>query len=85
VPAARGGADELAAIAADLDAPFLRAVSARATGAVLLAEGDAHASLPALREAWAAWQALDAPYEAARVRVLLGLACRQLGDADTAS
>ena len=34
--------------------------------------------------AWAAWQELEAPYEAARVRVLIGLACRALGDEDSA-
>ena len=34
---------------------------------------------------WEVWQELVAPYEAARVRVLLGLACRALGDADTAA
>ncbi len=28
---------------------------------------------------------MEAPYEAARVRVLVGLACRQLGDEDTAA
>ena len=32
-----------------------------------------------------AWQELDVPYEAARVRVLIGLACRQLGDQDGAA
>jgi hypothetical protein len=37
-----------------------------------------------LRGAWTAWQVLDVPYEGARVRVLLGLACRQLGDQDGA-
>jgi ribulose-phosphate 3-epimerase len=74
----------LAEIAADLDAPFMRAVSAHATGAVLLAEGDARAALAALRDAWTAWQELEAPYEAARVRVLTGLACRKQGDEDTA-
>ena len=26
------------------------------------------------------WQELDAPYEVARVRMLIGLACRELGD-----
>jgi DNA-binding NarL/FixJ family response regulator len=31
------------------------------------------------------WQELDAPYEVARVRVLLGLACRALGDEESAS
>jgi DNA-binding CsgD family transcriptional regulator len=80
VEAARGAAAELEEIAADLDAPFLRAVGAGARGAVLLAEGDARSALDTLRRAWADWQELEAPYEAARTRVLIGLACRQLGD-----
>jgi DNA-binding CsgD family transcriptional regulator len=84
VGAARGAADELSHIAADLDAPLLKAVAARATGAVLLAEGDARAACETLRRAWTAWRELDAPYEAARVRVLVALACRALGDEDTA-
>jgi DNA-binding CsgD family transcriptional regulator len=37
-----------------------------------------------LRHAWTAWQELEVPYEAARVRVLVGLACRQLGDQEGA-
>ena len=82
--AARAGADELAGIAAQLEAPLLRAMAAHATGAALLAEGDGRAALTALRDAWAAWQGIEAPYEAARVRVLIGLACRALGDDDTA-
>jgi DNA-binding NarL/FixJ family response regulator len=84
VATARAAADELAEIAANLNAPLLDAVSAGATGAVLLAEGDAHAALATLRRAWAAWQELEAPYEAARVRALIGLACRDLGDEDSA-
>ena len=63
---------------------MLRALAAHAQGAVLLLERDARAALGALRHAWAAWQELEVPYEAARVRVLIGLACRQLGDEDTA-
>jgi DNA-binding CsgD family transcriptional regulator len=84
VPAARAGADELAGIAEQLEAPLLRAMAAHATGAALLAGGDGRAALAALRGAWAAWQGIEAPYEAARVRVLIGLACRALGDDDTA-
>ena len=84
VGAARAAANELSHIAADLDAPLLQAAGARATGAVLLAEGDARAACATLRRAWTAWRELDAPYEAARVRVLVGLACRALGDEDTA-
>ena len=85
VPSARAAADELAEIAAELEAPLLRAVAARATGAVLLAEGDLRAALTALRDAWAAWQELGAPYESGRVRVLVGLVCRALHDEDTAA
>jgi DNA-binding CsgD family transcriptional regulator/tetratricopeptide (TPR) repeat protein len=84
VQAARVAADELAEIAAGFDAAFLHAVAAHWRGAVLLAEGDARAAAVVLRRAWTAWQELEAPYEAARVRVLAGLACRQLGDGDTA-
>jgi len=84
VPAARAAAGELSETAAGLGMPFLHAVSAHATGAVLLAEGDTRAALAALRRAWTAWQELQAPYEAARTRVLVGLACRELGDEDSA-
>ncbi len=82
--AARVAADELSEIAGNLDAAFLNAISAQAGGAVLLAEGEARSALAPLRRAWTAWQELEAPYEAARVRVLIGAACRQLGDDDTA-
>jgi ATP/maltotriose-dependent transcriptional regulator MalT len=84
VPAARAGADELTGIAEQLEAPLLRAMAAHATGAALLAEGDGRAALITLRHAWATWQEIEAPYEAARVRVLIALACRALGDDDTA-
>jgi ATP/maltotriose-dependent transcriptional regulator MalT len=84
VAAARSAADELSKNAAEVDVPFLNAVSAHAMGAVLLAEGDARGALTALRRSWKAWQQLEAPYEAARVRVLVGLAYRELGDEDGA-
>jgi DNA-binding NarL/FixJ family response regulator len=85
IDAARASADELRAIAAGRDAPFLKALSATCTGAVLLAEDNATLALSALRQALAAWSALDAPYEAARVRVLLARACGLLGDEDGAA
>ena len=59
-------------------------MAAHAQGAVLLAEGDPRAALAVLRGAWLAWQELEVPYEAGRVRVLIGLACRELGDHDGA-
>ena len=84
VAAARAAADELSKVADDLDAPLLRGLAAHAQGAVLLLEHEAQAALAALRHAWTAWHELEVPYEAARVRVLIGLACRQLGDQDSA-
>jgi len=85
VQAARVAADEVLRIADELNAPLLDALAESAHGAVLLAEGNARAALGALRRAWKGWQQLEAPYEAARVRVHIGLACRDLGDADGAA
>jgi DNA-binding NarL/FixJ family response regulator len=84
VHAARAAADELSQIAAVFDAPLLDAVSDHAAGAVLLAEADPAAALGALRQSCTKFQELDAPYDAARVRVHIALAYRTLGDDDTA-
>lgn len=80
VAAAREAAEELRGIAARVDEPWLDAMSRTADGATLLAEGDGRAALPVLRQAWSAWQGLEAPYEAARVRVLMARACQQGDD-----
>jgi DNA-binding NarL/FixJ family response regulator len=82
---ARRAADELVQIAGDIGASLLMASAERAHGAVLLAEGDPRAALAALRPSSTTWHALDAPYEAARTRVLIGLACRALDDAEAAT
>jgi DNA-binding CsgD family transcriptional regulator len=82
--AARTASHELAEISTEFESPALAALSSYAEGAVSLAEDDAQAAVVALRHAWQAWQEIDAPYEAARARVLLGLACRVLGDDDAA-
>jgi DNA-binding NarL/FixJ family response regulator len=84
VSRARTAADELRSIAGEHRAPLLDALCAQASGAVLLGEGDARAALADLRRAWRAWRQLEAPYDAARVRVLVGLACRALHDEDGA-
>jgi DNA-binding CsgD family transcriptional regulator len=81
--AARARRHELAAMARDLDA-VAAGVGDPRPGAVI-AEGDARGALAALREAGGAWQQLDAPHEAACTRVLIGLACRGLGDEDGAA
>jgi DNA-binding NarL/FixJ family response regulator len=84
VAAARAAADELSDIAHRLDAPLLHAMAARAEGAVLLAEHDSRAALTALRQSLSAWRDLEAPYDEARVRVLIALACREQENHDTA-
>jgi DNA-binding CsgD family transcriptional regulator len=82
---ARRAADELSAIAGDYESVMLRAIAAQVQGMVALAEENAQHALVSLRAARASWQELDAPYENARTRVLIGLACRALGDGDTAA
>jgi len=82
---ARRAADELTAIAAPGKRAMLDAISARVRGEVALADGDPKAALVDLRKAARLWQELDAPYEVARVRVLLGMACRAVGDEESAT
>jgi DNA-binding CsgD family transcriptional regulator len=83
VEAAYSACDELESIAKSDDGA-LQAHAAHARGSIELAKGDAEAALAPLRRAGEIWQRLEAPYEAARVRELLGLACRDLGDEDSA-
>jgi ATP/maltotriose-dependent transcriptional regulator MalT len=82
---ARAAAEELAQIACRFGSPVTDAVSARAIGAVLLAEDDCSGALSALRQALWIWRDLEAPYETARVRVLIALAHWQQGDDDSAN
>ena len=82
---ARRAADELTEIAARYESPMLRAIALQVRGMVGLAEDDAQGALVALRQACRTWQELEAPYETARTRVLIGLACRALGDDDSAA
>jgi DNA-binding CsgD family transcriptional regulator len=82
---AQAGASELSSIATDYGCDAVSGMSRHAVGAVELAEHDASAALVSLRQAGQAWQAVNAPYEVARVRTLIGLACRELGDDDSAS
>ena len=82
---ARSACRELEEISARYESSMLGAMVAHAEGAIDLTEGDARAALLPLRRAWQMWQELEVPYEVARVRALLGLACRALGDDDTAT
>jgi DNA-binding CsgD family transcriptional regulator len=85
VDAARRACEELEGLADRYESAMLGAIVAHASGAVHLAEGDSRAALVALRRAADIWLELAAPYEVARSRELIGLACRALGDEDAAT
>ena len=85
VAGARAASDELVVLADRIDAPFLRAVGVAGAGACSCwrkAKPARHSTrcIPRARHG----ESLDAPYELAQVRVLIGLAYRQLGDEDGA-
>jgi DNA-binding CsgD family transcriptional regulator len=82
---ARSAVGELEELAARYDTTMLAGMVAHARGAVELVGGDAPGALVVLREACRVWQELDAPYEVARTRVLVGQACRALGDDEAAA
>jgi class 3 adenylate cyclase len=81
---ARSAADEMAAIAEAYGTPALEASAACARGALQLVEEDAAGAVQSLRRGWRFWQEVDAPYEAARARVLLADAYRAGGDGEAA-
>jgi DNA-binding CsgD family transcriptional regulator len=85
VESARRGSLELEALGREYDSAMLRAIVAHARGTVHLAEGDARAALVTLRTAGETWHTLEAPYEIARTRVVVGEACRALGDEEAAA
>lgn len=82
--AAHAAAEELSRIAREIGTIYVSAVADTAAGEIRLAEGDARHAGPLLRHAWKQWMELEAPYEAARTRVLIGRACRDLGDEESA-
>lgn len=53
-------------------------------GAVRLAQGDAAGAIPLLEQAFRSWQEVDAPLEAAEVRLLLAQAHSATGEEETA-
>ncbi len=84
LPPGRRAAEELAKIASMYGSMALDAAAASAQGRVELAGGEASAALGSLSRAWELWQTADCPFEAAETRRVLGLACREVGDADGA-
>jgi DNA-binding NarL/FixJ family response regulator len=81
---ARAAAHELTVLAASGGSAVVGALSAHATGSVLLATGDPASAAAALRRAVETWRILVMPYDGARSQELIGLACRALGDHESA-
>ena len=81
---ARAAVEELEAISQDVGSPALRASALVARGAYELATGDAAPAAGHLQQGCRLWQEVDAPYEVARVRVLLAKAYRAEDDVEQA-
>jgi class 3 adenylate cyclase len=82
--AARAASEELQVIAAQYGSAMLRALAACAAGQVSLAQGDPLEAQARLRDSVRLWVEIEAPYEAARAREMLGAAYRAGGDEDAA-
>jgi class 3 adenylate cyclase len=82
---ARTAADELGAACEEYGTPALRAGAAGARGAVQLADGQMGEAAKSLRSALDLWRDVDAPYEAARTRLLLGQTYLMQGDTESAA
>lgn len=82
---ARSSCAELQELAERYDSPVLNASASYTLGAVALASGSPIDALPHLRSALRLWGEVVAPYEAARARVAIALACRELADEDAAA
>lgn len=85
VDLARAASREFDEIAESLDCEALDASASECRGALALADGRVSDALAELRRSLAVWRELDAPYEIARVRSLIGLACRAAEDYETAA
>lgn len=83
--AARAASEELDRVAARTPSDALRAAADSARGRIRLTEGKAEAALADLRAAQATWRGLGLAYDGAHTRVLIGLALRELGDAEGAT
>ncbi|GAA3811146.1 LuxR C-terminal-related transcriptional regulator [Nocardioides panacisoli] len=75
---------ELEEAAVSIDSVYARAMAATWSGALAIAQGKSVDALGGLRAALTDWAQLDAPYDAARCRLLLARACQDVGDLETA-
>lgn len=85
VVTARKACEELEDLAATYASSGLEVMARHARGATLLADGHPAEALPVLRDACQRWHDVEAPYDCARIRLLLARAYDALGDADAAA
>jgi class 3 adenylate cyclase len=84
VETAASASRDLDALVKEHEAPALHAAAAGVRGAVRLAQGHPEEAIAELRRAREGWQEVDAPYEIAEVRVLLGRAYHATGEDEAA-
>ena len=82
---ARQNSDELTDIASAFGNSALRAMARYAAATVHLASGETEEALSTARESGRLWSDLGSPYEAARARVVIARALREMGDEDSAT
>lgn len=76
--------EKLELVVSETPTTLLEAIAVTARASLYLAEGNIDETLQHARRAWALWQQLKLPYDAARVRVVIGLASKRAGDLDRA-
>lgn len=77
--------EELEDIAGTYASSGLEVMARHARGAILLADGHPAEALPVLRDACQRWHDVEAPYDCARIRLLLARAYDALGDPEAAA
>jgi class 3 adenylate cyclase len=82
---ARAAADELETIAQTYRTAGFRATASGARASVHLAAGEHAAAMRGFQDALATWQALDAPYDAARARLGIAEAATLAGNRERAA
>jgi DNA-binding CsgD family transcriptional regulator/HPt (histidine-containing phosphotransfer) domain-containing protein len=78
-------AQELTGIGSAFGFPALQAAAAYTTATVAMTANEFEEALDAARDACRLWSGIEAPYDAARARVVVGLALWALGDEATAA
>ncbi|MDN3669391.1 LuxR C-terminal-related transcriptional regulator [Echinicola jeungdonensis] len=76
--------EQLIEVAQKYDATFIQAITSYCQGELFLMDQDPEAAINSLRQSLKLWYELNAPYEAASARFLLGRAYKEQGDLDSA-